>query len=462
MKPNSLKVLFQRSILSGVLFFFGHSLAMGKTSLATPPNIVVISLDTLRPDHLDLFGYKRMTASNLADLAQESIVFREAYSTSCWTLPAHASFFTGLQANRHGLMNVKDRIAQDSPMLTEELSGAGYYCAAFVNSCPLHPEYGFDRGFAVYDNYSARLQSREGLFDVDSSVPSPHDTVTSPVIAGSARHWLRNNQRRPFFLFLHFYDIHDSYLPPGDYGKKFDADYSGPVNGTLRGGKDTELSQRDLEHLIALYDGEIAWVDYHLGTIMDELKNLDLWKSTALVIFSDHGEEFNDHGKYLHGHTLYEELIRSLIMVRWPARYREGVECQVPVSLIQLRESIRHIAGLPRSNREMPTLFELIDRDSNDRHWPVMGSVDTVFSMAFVRQENWKCILDRNTSQSMLFDLSSDPEERQDLSSKRPEVAKRLQRILEPLMDSRDRAEFNNQAELTLEQLENLKALGYF
>jgi arylsulfatase A-like enzyme len=408
----------------------------GEGTNAERPNVLLISLDTLRSDRLDVYGNVHPTCPNLRKMVEHGVVFTRSYSTSSWTLPAHASVFTGLPPHQHGCTEFEHKIHDSLPVLAEDLAAIGYSCAAFVNDRPLALRLGFNRGFALYDNYTVAL---EGTLESDKEAQEPkyEETITSTVITRSAVNWLRktSGKGQPFFLFLHYFDIHHNYIAPGKYRTMFDPDYRGWVDGTLPQGRDTKFQERDREHLLALYDGEIAWVDEHLGKIFDELDKLGLRQSTVIVVFGDHGEEFNEHGKYFHAHTLYEELVRTPILVAWPERFSEKIVCNAPVSLTQIRDTILTAVGLAKANGDVPTLFEAAADPKTAESFIVAGSLDTEFKAEFIRRGDWKLVHTMKPETKWeLFNLLNDPWEQVNLAEDNPAEFTLLKRLMQQEM----------------------------
>ncbi|MBU0616212.1 MAG: sulfatase, partial [Planctomycetes bacterium] len=242
------------------------------------PNVLLITIDSLRADHLHCYGHSKETSPRIDQLAAEGALFEAAISAGPWSLPTHASIFTGLAASIHGCQDAKHRLPGPHTTLAGLLKSTGFATVGFVSSPYLDPVFGLSQGF---DDY------------VDcGSPPAAQDTThtseaTSPAIAGAAQDWLRKNTRRPFFMFVNFWDTHFDYTPPPPFDTRFDPDYEGTATGRdfiFDPAINAQMPRRDLEHLIALYDGEIAWTDMHVGKILGELDALGLRDSTLVVL----------------------------------------------------------------------------------------------------------------------------------------------------------------------------------
>jgi len=433
---------------------------VGSTSASERQNVLLISLDTLRPDHLPFYGYSRQTAPNLTELAESGVIFMQAYSTSSWTLPAHGSVFTGLYPWEHGLVRPDLQLLENVPAIAESLSESGYECAAFVSGYTLHSAFGFSRGFELYDDFS--VHGLSGILSGRNAV-EPKEQITSPIITRLALRWLARARERPFFLFLHYFDVHDHYLPPEGYKDRFDPEYMGSVDGRIENEHTPKhYSTRDIEHLIALYDGEIAWVDHHLGILFEQLKSLGLFETTTILVFSDHGEGFGQHGTFRHGNSLHEELVRCLLLIHSPSLSERGTESDVPVSLVQVYDTLEEIANLPRTNNSRKSLFELLRSKEESVASPtnVLGSLDVHTPGHFIRKGPWKLI--QTDDHSQLYNLSTDPSEKQDLAEAHPDRVQDLQESFLHLQSSKPSTHHRGKQPLPTEILFKLRDLGYF
>lgn len=275
-----------------------------------PPNVVLVTLDTTRADRLGVYGYTRGTSPNLDRLGAESIVYERAYSTSSWTLPTHASLFTGAFPRTHGaLSNPKgalilseavggdhnevfraDPLAPDRGTLAELLADAGYETAGFVAGPWLLRMFGLDRGFDHWDERGANDEA--GRVGAD---------VSDAAIA-----WIDAHRHEPFFLFLNYFDPHQPYEDPEELWRRF---------ATPRTPSDPTHPKR----ASVGYDGEILYMDGQLGRVLEHLRGLSLYDHSWVVVTGDHGELFGEHGVYGHGGGLYEGELRVPLIVKPPA-----------------------------------------------------------------------------------------------------------------------------------------------
>jgi len=290
--------------------------------------------------------------------------------------------------------------------------------------------------------------------------------VTSAQVAQRAVGYLQKRSaakdQRPFFLFLHFFDVHYDYNPPAPYARMFDAAYAGRATGnvdTIRPG----MPSRDLDHVVALYDGEIAWVDANLGKILSSLRALGLDDNTIVAITADHGEEFLEHGQAAHYKTLYDEVLRVPLVIRYPGRVAPGRRVQGQVRLMDVAPTLLSLAGLPvsrpRLGTEARSLACLLTSPQPRRapNLPAFG--DLRGEVASVRTGDAKLIRNLRTNKEEFYDLDHDPGERMNIDAIGQRERDQLRIILTRWRSSATAA--NDQADLDEEEKAALKSLGY-
>jgi arylsulfatase A-like enzyme len=320
---------------------------------AAAPNVLLISLDTLRADHLGCYGYQRDTSPNLDKFAKEGVLFENMTAASSWTVPSHMSLFTSLYPSVHGVESVEKQLGDGVPTMAEILAEHGYITAAFVTGPSLNHAMGFHRGFQLYDDFTLGLMEENDLFhDLDAGKSGINQVPTCHIMTNLATAWLRQHAEERFFLFVHYWDCHCDYIPPPPYDKKFDPNYRGPEDGRNLSARQAELelnaSPEVRKHLMALYDGEVAWTDDNVGKLLATLAQLKLSEKTLVIIFSDHGEGFWEHGKILHGSSLYEELIHVLWLMRWPGVLPVGVRVKGNVSHVDVLPTLLGLLNFPK------------------------------------------------------------------------------------------------------------------
>ncbi len=390
---------------------------------ASWPNIVLISIDTLRPDHLGAFGYKRKTSPNIDALATSGALFENAISSTSWTLPAHAALFTGLSDSVHGSDDVHRRLDDSRHTLAERLSSLGYRTAGFFAGPFLHPTFGLAQGFDTYVDCSSyarisrRLAESTGTLYTPDLVGRAQRDVTNPRVYLEVQRWLRENQQSPFFLFIHLWDTHFDFIPPAPYDEMFDPEYEGEISGSkfMHDSRvNKNMSRRDLDHIIALYDGEIAWTDAHVGRILEDLDALGLSDRTIVALVSDHGEEFFEHGGKGHQATLYEEVIRIPLVLRYPERIAPGIRIPDQVRIIDLLPTLLELAGAPAPNDVMgQSLVPLLEGRTLEHDNLAISELNTLGKrLRSYRRNDRKLLRDQGKRQSQFYDLRIDHRER--------------------------------------------------
>ncbi len=311
---------------------------------ATMPNIIFVVVDALRADHVSSYGYERPTTHNLdAMMAAEGVRFEQAITASSWTYPSNAAMLTGRMPSRLGVdwSSFESSIPASETLLAEHLQDAGYYTAGFVNNFYLTDSFGFNRGFDVYET----LRGSEKAEDLNSLALNWLESQ-----------WVPQGRPQPLFLFLYYYDPHTWYNPPPPYNTIYDNNYSGPLttdvyqHGQPVVAGDIVPTARDTEHLIALYDGEITYWDHHFGQIMAQLEGRGLLEDSIIVVTSDHGQMFGEHEKWVHRNSLYEEVLRVPLFIRYDGVTRKGHVAAAPVTTMDLMPTILNLVGLPIPN----------------------------------------------------------------------------------------------------------------
>jgi arylsulfatase A-like enzyme len=405
------------------------------------PNVVLISLDTLRADRLGIYGYHRPTSPHIDAWAKRAATFTQVQSPANATLDSHMSVLTGLHPDVHGVRALRnppgqrrrlDTLDRRRITLAEALRAAGYTTAAFVHaSVWMNPEFGFEQGFDTYRvvNHDAALMNGSDVFP-----------------------WLDQHRRERFFLFVHYFDIHSDWnrLPydsPAPFDRQFLPDYSGAFTGCdegvcvsryllqlNRGGG--SLPPDDLAYVSALYDGGIAYTDTQIGRLLKRLRDLDLYDDTMVVLFADHGEELDEHGSFLH-EQLYQEVVGVPLIIGHPTLIPEGRRIDTPVQTLDIMPTVLEAVGVPAEDGvQGRSLLPLLRGDEVDRV-PLFSSNGNGKSYA-VRDGAWKLIVERTTGTERLYDLRNDPEEQHDLSKRHPERTGHLRAALDACVAEND------------------------
>jgi arylsulfatase A-like enzyme len=433
---------------------------------AVLPNIVLVSIDSLRADHLGCYGYGSRTSPHLDALADGATLFERHISPSAWTLPAHMSLLTGAYPSYHGLtmpaepwnprrwagalqdalsaawLRVRNRPVRYGPSfqarrlrpglqtLPEALRAAGYRTGAFTACSFLTKRYGFARGFDRF------VSNPEG---------TPAHRQNEAALA-----WLAEKRGPPFFLFLHYYDVHHTLKTEGsDRRDKYPYDCPGPFqksflparlpadfDARLRGMDPARMRQvppRERPWVAGLYDGCVRRMDEDFGGLLAGLQSLGAYDQTLLVVTSDHGEAFWDRGWWGHGQELFQELIHTPLLVKAPGQREPRRERRFS-SGVDVLPIILDAAGVEPSPQLQAQMQGFAPRPPEESGLgnPVFSERDQKDAVrAVVSPDGWKLILDLTGNRRMLFDLSRDPGEKRDLSASQPARLAELEELLQ-------------------------------
>jgi arylsulfatase A-like enzyme len=435
-------------------------------------NVILISVDTLRADHLGCYGYDRATSSHIDTLASDGVTFLNAYASSPWTLPSHISLMTSLHGVNHQVAYEDESLDPSIPTLADILRMNQYYCAALTGGGFVSAQYGFSKGFNSYSDEGGilRQDSAEHLFH-------------------SALRWLEREKDKGFFLFLHTFQPHSPYACPTPYRSAFLGEnarwrhidlisYLGGMPGIYR-----ELPENDRRNIIDLYDGEIRYTDETLiGPLIAALKDMGLYDRTLIVFTSDHGEEFFDHHGWGHGHSLYDESLKVPLIIKFPDSRFQGRKIADMVPLVDIFPTILEEAGIEYADLDIDgqSLFPLITgEEKGDRGFLADLAANVLASRIPQRismsQGKEKLILNREMSPEDLgffitpppvldpvefYDLAQDPDERRNIVEERAASANRIIRRIDEVYKA---ARKRKTGKLTMgeELRKQLKALGY-
>lgn len=434
------------------------------------PNVVLISVDSLRADRLGCYGYSRPTSPAIDRLAAEGALFEVVTSSSSWTLPAHAALFTALPDYAHGVDRGSRKLEAQRRTLAEALQAAGYRTAGVWSGPLLDPRFGFGQGF---DQYVSHAPAEESW---DRAVERSHQVVTGPSILQRVDELLEPGGEDPFFLFIHLWDVHYDYIPPAPFDTLFDADYSGEVDGRdlvdyLQLGLE-DFSQADLRHLSALYDGEIAWTDRQIDTVLKKLEERELAEETMVVVTSDHGEELFEHGAFGHKRKLFDESIRIPLVVRYPGRIAAGLRIEEPAAIVDVAPTILELTGAePLPDVLGRSLVPLLDGRSFSRPEPMVSELVedslTGESLLALRSPGWKLLVRPRSGGTVgLWDLETDPLEQTNVFRVDAELTHRAVSALGPALAELERLRARHAGDAADEDLPGhvrrmLESLGY-
>jgi len=434
----------------------GAWLLWGRSGRVAFDKVILISIDTLRADHLGYAGYPRPTSPNIDRLAAESVDFREAYSQAPSTLPSHASIFTSLYPSVHKAeISTTRPLAEGFVTLAEMFQSAGFRTAAFVEGGQLETVWNLDQGFDLYD-----------VTPFDKTPPG--DDLAG--ILGKARAWIDAHRGEPFFCFVHSYVVHTPYAPRPPYDRMFDEGYTGPLPFVIEEGEELDRineetrwpHEPDVRHVISLYDGEIRYMDERVGAFLDHIAELGIDGRTVVVFTSDHGEELGDHGWVgKHAHSLYDELLQVPLLIRVPGLAPRRIETQV--RLIDLAPTLLGIVGIDPDGAPFQGVDLLAAGRGPDGDLPVYSEQDYSWGYwASLRINDVKIIAEPNNEYKLL-DLRKDPGELRNLYQLQPQAyGEWVSLIRDWISDCEALAgPLAQPVELTPDVERQLRALGY-
>jgi arylsulfatase A-like enzyme len=442
--------------------------ALVASAAPKPQNVLLVSIDSLRADRVGVYGNPRLTSPTLDRLANEGIRFAHASSPTSWTLPAHATLLSGRAQRSHQVITTADRLPPSVTLLPEVFARHGYETAGFYSGPFLHPAYGFGRGF---ERYVSCEGARTAHLDGEAAWENSHGDRTNGRIAEAFTAWLGARSARPFFAFVHMWDVHYDYIPPEPYASMFDPGYDGPLDGRDIAGRGFPLDAgpRDVRHLLALYDGEVRWTDATLARLLGALEDAGLLEHTLVVVTADHGEEFLEHGGKGHQRTLYDEVLH-VPLVLWSERgLPSHLTISAPVSLTDVAPTILDLAGLPPlPDADGQSLVPMLHGDASGAR-PVFAALYNPrvgrLKLASVQAGRRKLIHASAGDTWQEFDLIADPGETHPLpvhdERLRAALAAYAAEARNALARRPDAGRRTTPADLPRQVREHLRALGY-
>ncbi|PIR58072.1 MAG: hypothetical protein COU71_00685, partial [Parcubacteria group bacterium CG10_big_fil_rev_8_21_14_0_10_38_31] len=392
-------------------------------------NLIIISLTNTRKDHIGIYGYERDTTPNIDKFFKNSLVFENAFAPTSWTLPNNVSFSSSLFPYTHGVMDRIDRSKLSDDVLTfaEVLKENGYKTTAFTGGGDYNRFFNIAQGFDLYvdeDNYT------ENNVDILSTGgPSRYSSAESLVPASVK--WLENNANSKFFFFLQGFDTHCPFTPKEPFDKKFDQNYKGDIDFstclwtfkqtdplykdgvkywtvktsfTLDGTHDIDITERDLEHMLALYDGEISQADDSLGKFFQTMEDLGLEKNTIFIFMSEHGDLFGEHGRFMRGGplrgTFYDPVLNFPLLIKHP-KLDKPVKIDILVQTVDLMPTLLDILGLDDPEEEKRQGQSLFGKETSSNEYVYAGSQFKAVNSEFfnglsvvevIRSKEWKLI----------------------------------------------------------------------
>ncbi|MCD6099139.1 MAG: sulfatase [Candidatus Marinimicrobia bacterium] len=462
------------------------------------PNIILISIDTLRADHLSCYGYHRETTPNIDRIAEGGVLFKNAYSTAVWTPPAHASMLTGLYPSQHGVVD-QNKLDKNIPTIAEVLQRNGYRTAGFVNNSQVGALVGLDRGHDDFFEVWRGISAKDVLGRVVRKVTKLRGVSDNGAEKTNqlVLKWLQKNRSdfQPFYLFIHYIDVHNPLKAPYPFRfryltksvrKNVDMKKIWKVahNPLICFTDQIELTTEEIEALICLYDEEIAYLDHKIGELLDHLREWKLLDNTLLIITADHGEHFGEHNLYSHVASLYEPVIHIPFIVRYPDIIESGIKIEKIVQLVDIFPTILSVAHINYTVDNGMIGRDLLSvRNSEKYHEYIIAEWEgripyfvkkrmqkskqpiniAIFEhkQMMIRKNNYKYIL-TSEGKEELYNLSSDASEVNNIINKERKFADFLKIILDKWYTSlREAKHEENPNEIDEDIKKNLEALGY-
>ncbi len=429
-------------------------------------NIILISLDTLRADHLSCYGYHRNTSPNLDEFTKDCVLFENVFAHSSWTLPSHLSMLFSLNGASHQVYHNTQKIDNSIPSLASYLRDNGYVTYGFTGGGYVSSIYGFAKGFDWYDepvggrNAPLADDEAERLYEYTSD-------------------WINKNKDKQFFLFLHTFQIHGPYQCPEPWIETYldeNAKWKGIGLRLLleEKGQDFPFTPEERENIKALYDGEIKYTDETLiKPLLEFLKKNNLYDNTLLIITSDHGEEFYEHGGWLHSRTLYNELIRVPLFIKFPSSQYKGMQIKPNARLIDIMPTILGACSIdyPGDSLEGKSLMDLITgNETEDRTFISDLAYKDIYdpspSLIATNEGNIKVIIEKSKTgikSIETYDIENDPgEQSTSVFNKAVKVRNSILDFIDKYYQEKLKVQRKkSQVHLDEKMKEKLRALGY-
>jgi arylsulfatase A-like enzyme len=440
---------------------------------AGAPNVVLVMVDTLRADHLSCYGYTTIHTPHIDALARDALRYTNAFSQASWTRPSVATILSGLYPSSHGAVHKADILPDRVDTLAEMLQRGGYRTVAFADNANVSQAFNFQQGFDEFhylapdfffhaNETAAQLALYSGLRLVRERflarrVDVHHYYQPAETVTAEVRRWLaaREPDGRPFFLFVHYMDPHDPYFVHPFNGEGYARVANPNPPATLA------------EKFRGLYDGEVAYLDEHLGVLLEDLRTRGLYGPTLVVLTADHGEEFQEHGGWWHGTTLYDEQIHVPLIVKAPHAEGAGRAVEELATSLDIVPTILAAAGLPVPEA-LPGHALPLDGASPPARQSVFAEEDLEGNvLQAVRTRQWKLISanpenPRGLPPEELFDLTRDPGEHADLVDQARAQAETMRAELgRSVLQARAHAGATAQGGIDAATQERLRALGY-
>ncbi len=430
-KKAALIIAITGAVAAIVYAVTGGSEGLKQALLRSNLNVIVVTVDTCRADHIGCYGYEKAQTPVIDSLAESGVLFERAFAIQPITLPSHATIFTGAHPASHKVLdNGLFSLPEEAKTMAECFKDNGITTKAVISAFVLHRQYGLDQGFDSYDD----------TLTEDKSNTAPYDEMKASVVSDRAIDFIEQNGEDRFFLWLHYFDPHAGYLPPREFAEKF-------------------------EHL---YDGEIAYVDRELGRIINALEKYGLRSNTLIVVTSDHGESLDEHGEHTHGMFLYNATQHVPLIMSLEGKIAPNKRIEEKVSLMDVMPTVHDIAGIsvPESVQGK-SLTELIFSEGAEyeRDPIIMETHLPWYKHGFspshaIISDGYKYI---KSPRPELYNLASDPDELDNIIESQPSLASELSEALKKTRARYAASALKSSAKIyvTKKSRRRLESLGY-
>ena len=409
---------------------------------AKRPDVILVMMDTVRTDHLGLFGYAKPISPALDALSEIATIYGRAYAQSSWTAPSVASLLTSRYPRELGVGQHPNRLPRNARTLPRVLREHGYQTLGVSTNLFISSRYGYETDF---DRFDERWLSKGAK-------------PTSSWVTNRALDFLREaRQEDPIFLYAHYFDPHYDYVLHRDFDAGAHIYGPNPTRTLSFLGQKLrpELGEWDMLVSRRNYDSEIAYMDHHIGRLISGLKGLGRFDNAVVVVVADHGEEFLDHGSIGHGATVYDELIHVPLLIKAPGQ-TQGAWHEAPVALLDVAPTIVDLSGLSEEPRHLGTSLRE-GRQANDIF---AATFRPTAKIALVRGRH-KAIIDYQANDAWVFDLWEDPYEQHSIAAEHPELTASLLWQLERWHEGEFEPSNTHAVPLTQGEKALLRALGY-
>ena len=470
------------------------------------PNVLILVVDALRPDHLGCYGYSRNTSPNTDIFSTTSVKFTNCKASSSWTIPTVTSIVSGLLPASHNNYFMNSTVPDDAVIIPDAMRGYGYN-TAFISATPLvsnaagfgqKVDYHAFPKVIVYKNFSLgyflkyldqytarifgiRINSRyifKKILILFSEDNSPYKDVSW--VNDKLVNWIKTLDKESFFVYGHYMEPHTPYYSRPEFDKMFlDKNYKGPLWNSMPTNKIVEGSPFPLsipepfpedqrKHIINRYDVEIAYFDSHFGNLIKELKTMGVYDNTIIVLTADHGEEFYERGGWGHGHTLYQEVLDIPLIIKMPDNAHAGLVLEGVIRQVDILPTILELTG----NEPWPHLqgssWKNIIETENREYLGGTAYADVLYRGNFIGTyiESGNKVINIKTRTDdywFLYDLMLDPEEKHSLSQINPDVLEMMKKKLNEIKNNLKEKQWDSlERSLSPEELKKFQALGYF